>query len=300
MGDKTKIEWADSTWNPVTGCLHGCEYCYARKIAERFTGCDKLSTYGIHSHLRWKCVNPGSDLKDALFETSADRPPLNVRFNSKTQKTVVTIAPYPFGFHPTLHRHKLDEPMEWKKPRTIFVCSMADLFGDWVPDRWIEDVFAACKQAPQHRYLFLTKNPKRYLKFAEQKKLPEDDNMWYGTTVTTQDERYFFSGSHNTFLSVEPILGEFNQHPHTPIYPKWVIIGAETGNRKGKVKPQPEWVREITKTCIEKSIGVFMKDSLLPIIGEDNMFREIPWDEGTWEIERQQQWLDRYYEEVEK
>lgn len=36
--DKTKIEWCDSTWNPVTGCLHGCEYCYARQIAERFRG----------------------------------------------------------------------------------------------------------------------------------------------------------------------------------------------------------------------------------------------------------------------
>ncbi len=42
---KTKIDWADSTWNPVTGCLHGCEYCYARGIANRFAGCDKLSTY---------------------------------------------------------------------------------------------------------------------------------------------------------------------------------------------------------------------------------------------------------------
>ena len=36
MGAKTKIDWCDSTWNPVTGCLHGCEYCYARRIAERF------------------------------------------------------------------------------------------------------------------------------------------------------------------------------------------------------------------------------------------------------------------------
>ena len=48
---------------------------------------------------------------------------------------------------------------------------------------------------------------------------------------------------------------------------------------------------------IQKNIAVFMKESLLPIIGEDNMFREIPWDESTWEIDRQQAWLDKYYEE---
>ena len=34
----TKIEWCDMTWNPVTGCLHGCEYCYAKKVAHRFDG----------------------------------------------------------------------------------------------------------------------------------------------------------------------------------------------------------------------------------------------------------------------
>lgn len=280
MGDKTKIEWADITWNPVTGCLHGCEYCYARKIADRFKGCDKLSTYGIHSHLRFKRVNPGSDLKDALFETSANRPPLNVRFNSKTQKQVVSTAPYPWGFQPTLHRHKLDDPMEWKKPCTIFVCSMADLFGDWVPDEWIEEVFAACHRAPQHRYLFLTKNPKRYLKLAEQKKLPEDDNMWYGTTATRSDEPYFFSGSHNTFLSVEPMLGEFDRGTSHPIYPQWVIIGAETGNRKNKVIPERKWISHLFAACDSNNIPVFMKDSLIPIVGEGGMIREFPWKRG--------------------
>jgi protein gp37 len=38
---------------------------------------------------------------------------------------------------------------------------MADLFGEWVPDEWIKEVFRACEEAPQHRYLFLTKNPER-------------------------------------------------------------------------------------------------------------------------------------------
>ena len=71
-------------------------------------------------------------------------------------------APYPWFFLPTLHRYRLDQPSKWSEPRTIFVCSMADLFGKWVPDEWITEVFRACDAAPRHRYMFLTKNPKRY------------------------------------------------------------------------------------------------------------------------------------------
>ena len=81
--------------------------------------------------------------------------PLKVtRLDGKT-----TNAPYPFGFKPTFHRYRLNQPMRWTKPRDIFVCSMADLFGEWVPTEWISAVIEACKAAPQHRYLFLTKNP---------------------------------------------------------------------------------------------------------------------------------------------
>ena len=147
--DKTKIEWCDSTWNPVTGCNHNCEYCYARGIATRFGG---------------KALNIPHEL--------------NTPFLSHGKK-----QPYPFGFTPTLHRYSLGK-YEKKAGRTIFVCSMADLFGSWVPDSWIEEVFAACEKAPQHKYLFLTKNPQRYADLDWADKLPIRDNMWYGTSVT--------------------------------------------------------------------------------------------------------------------
>ena len=126
--NKTKIEYADYTWNPVTGCLHECEYCYARKQAKRFS-----SIVGI----------PNGKIHDL---------PINFTYKCK----------YPYGFDPTFHRYRLDEPSQVKTPSTIFVCSMADLFGEWVPDEWIQKIFEACADAPQHRYLFLTKNPKRY------------------------------------------------------------------------------------------------------------------------------------------
>lgn len=277
--NKTKIEWADSTWNPVTGCLNGCEYCYARRIANRFAGCDKWSTYGPYHQATWKRLNPKSELDKALFEIYPKCPPINIRFDPKLQKNVYTKAPYPWGFQPTLHSDRLNEPQSWKKPKTIFVCSMADLFGEWVPDKWIYDVFEACNRFPQHRYLFLTKNIKRYIALAKDGWIPDADNFWYGTTVTNPEEEFFYSSTRNTFLSMEPLLepfgdtGDFDGYP-----PKWIIIGAMTGPGSKQHQPKQEWINEIVETAIDLKIPVFMKDSLIPIVGEENMRREFPWE----------------------
>ena len=181
MGSKTKIDWCDSTWNPVTGCLHGCDYCYARRIAERFGGYDGASLVGQAAYMYAKTLEHAE-----LVETWED-----VEFQVWSKKDEhgqpapgahYVRAPYPFGFKPTFHRELLDVPQKWKKPRTIFVCSMADFFGDWVPDKWIKEVFDACLRAPQHRYLFLTKNPRRYCDLYRAGKLPGGDNYWYGVT----------------------------------------------------------------------------------------------------------------------
>lgn len=279
--NKTKIEWCDSTWNPVTGCFHGCEYCYARGIAERFKPFDlpHLTEKGIYERLN-----------------ELDTPIITACKDGKDR-----VCAYPYGFEPTLHRYRLGE-YEKKKGRTIFVCSMADLFGSWVPDSWIEEVFAACEKAPQHRYLFLTKNPQRYIDLARAGKLPAKDNMWYGTTATTPDEQFFWGGAWHTFVSIEPILRDYTGEigGMCDTFAQWVIVGAETGKRKGKVIPEKSWIEEITKTCIEKNICLLMKDSLIPIVGEENMFREFPWDRETWEIDRQQEWLESYYSREEK
>lgn len=279
--NKTKIEWCDSTWNPVTGCFHGCEYCYARGIAERFKPFDlpHLTEKGVCERLN-----------------ELDTPIITACKDGKDR-----VCAYPYGFEPTLHRYRLGE-YEKKKARTIFVCSMADLFGSWVPDSWIEEVFAACEKAPQHRYLFLTKNPQRYIDLARAGKLSAKDNMWYGTTATTPDEQFFWGGAWHTFVSIEPILRDYTGEigGMCDTFAQWVIVGAETGKRKGKVIPEKSWIEEITKTCIEKNICLFMKDSLIPIAGEENMFRELPWDRETWEIDRQQEWLDNYYNREEK
>lgn len=272
--NKTKIEWCDSTWNPVTGCNHNCEYCYARRIVERFRRIGNLREAGTGFWLDKDNfeVSKGSGVYETKYAlTTGDKPEPFKPYNGK-------ITPYPFGFSPTFHKYRLDVPKKWSEPRTIFVCSMADLFGDWVPDEWIEEVFAACKKAPQHTYLFLTKNPNRYMNLANNGKLPQSGIMWYGSSVTGEGIQHFgSSGKYNTFLSIEPLLCPINIRNGSFQTAKWIIIGAETGNRKNKVVPQNEWIDNITMYCDNNNIPVFMKDSLIPIVGEENMRREFPW-----------------------
>ncbi len=249
MGSKTKIDWCDATWNPVTGCYHGCPYCYARRIAERFGS-------GIVSGTR-------------LHELHA---PVR-EYGTRPYST----EPYPYDFDPTLHRYRLGEPQRWKKPRNIFVCSMGDLFGDWVPDEWIIDVLNACRKAPQHRYLFLTKNPARYVDLYKKGILQTGDGFWYGTTTTGPESPFYYSrmpdDDPRTFASIEPILNPFGEMID---FPDWIIIGAETGNRKGKVVPPKDWINEIAEAGKKHNIPVFMKESLREIMGED-FVQEFPW-----------------------
>lgn len=274
---KTKIEWCDSTWNPVTGCLHDCNFCYARRIAERFSGYEN----GVYSYTALE--NKGN----LIIEITDECPPVKKRFDKNKQNMVFSIAPYPFGFTPTLHRNRFSQPINWKKGRNIFVCSMADLFGEWVPEHWITDVFDICKANPQHRYLFLTKNPARYLELAKKNLLPTDKNMWYGTSALTPDTPYFFGSDWNTFLSIEPILGDYsNFNERCGFGTDWVIVGAETGNRKDKVIPDKSWIDAIRENCASENIPLMMKDSLIPIVGEENMVRQFPFPEnGSEKIE---------------
>lgn len=256
--NKTKIDWADMTWNPVTGCLHGCEYCYARGIARRFANSKK----------EWKCVSFGQlHCKGNIKMPILDSP---VMFQNEGGFET-RICAYPAEFTPTFHRYRLDEPKHIKKPQRIFVCSMADLFGEWVPDEWIEQVFDACRKAPQHTYIFLTKN------FVHAAKFRYRDNWWIGTSFT-DGSLHALSGDPwsvdginraNHFLSIEPILGPVNDLRYYLYTFKWVIIGAETGNRKGKVVPQREWVERIARDCRAAGVPVFMKESLRELMGSD-------------------------------
>ena len=318
MGDKTKIDWADATWNPVTGCLHGCAYCYARKIANRFGG-------GYEFVADFQMDESGNGMVDAegmpIFERLGAYPyeasgECHVLENPADENDAHVVPnwceenygekpknyPYPWYFDPTFHKYRLNEPKGWKKPRNIFVCSMADLFGEWVPDEWIREVFEACEAAPQHRYLFLTKNPNRLIRMANAHiirewneeypekphrsmsefenvlPLPVHDNWWFGSTIDNANARRFQGDfTWHTFTSIEPLtefmdmgLGSFGSD-------RWTIIGAETGNRKEKVIPRREWVENILEAAAITGVKVFMKESLRELMGDD--FRqEFPWE----------------------
>lgn len=256
--NKTKIEWADYTWNPVTGCLHGCPYCYARAVANRF-GMEYAPRLGDPG-MEGACKYDSDEGMDTMLELV------------KPYKRDGRRQPYPMGFLPTFHRYKLDEPARKTKGVAIFVGSMTDLFGEWVPDEWIEAVFDACRKAPQHVYMFLTKNWRRYQQLAEAEKLPTEENFWYGSTITNPEMSFFWSTGHNTFLSIEPLLRPINFTVFVPI--KWVIIGAMTGPGSKGHQPAREWVETIEKGARAAGVPVFMKDSLKGIVPE--ILRQTP------------------------
>lgn len=263
----TKIEWCDDSWNPITGCKHNCEYCYARRIAARFGGFDG---YGCEEdHERVETLGKYELQKPAYIKRGTER---------KMVK-----APFPFGFEPTLHRYRLDEPQHWKNPRNVFVGSMADIFGEWTPDSWIEEVFAACEKAPRHRYIFLTKNPARYARLDK----PQGKNFWFGASATNHQSAEFAfrhlppSWGYNFFLSAEPLLDGINLNALSD-WPRWVIVGAMTGPGASQNQPRKEWVGDIVRWAEQRKIPVFMKDSLIPVIGEERMIQEFPWEQpGT-------------------
>lgn len=259
--NRSKIEWCDHTWNPITGCWHGCPYCYAQKMAVRFSGDVRLNLMAKEDYI----VEAAADGVGRLYEL--DAPMMNETGN---------IIVYPFGFEPTYHRYRMDMPDKLKMGNNIFVGAMADIFGEWVPDRWIAEIFNACRKQPIHNYLFLTKNPGRYERIEAAGMLPTDKNMWYGSTLTRPENKCFISNKHNTFWSIEPIHAPFKIWKRDEFSPNWIIIGAETGRRRERIIPQKEWIDDIVGWCEDSGIPVFMKDSLVPIMGEGGMLREFP------------------------
>lgn len=241
MMNKSAIDWCDFSWNPVTGCNFGCEYCYAQRQATRFAG-----------NIRMNMTS------EQLKTEAAGLYVLEQPFKNYTG----AVLPFPAGFAPTFHKYRLGDPAKKKKPANIFVCSMADLFGDWIPDEWIEAVFEACKAAPQHNYLFLTKSPGRYQILAAAGKLPELPNFWYGSSITGPDNWFWWSEYHHTFVSYEPMLkplGIADEDAARKV--DWIIAGAETGHRAGKITPEEGWLEELAAAARRAGVPLWIKDS---------------------------------------
>jgi len=164
------------------------------------------------------------------------------------------------GFmQPKFRPHYLADPLGLKKPSRIFVGSSGDGWGEWVNSFWIEDVLNACVLAHWHIFLFLTKNPKRYIEFEPIM------NAWYGTTDdgterTKNNIRDLVYSVQvppmGRFVSFEPLL--------KPVEPnlfgiQWIIIGANSN--KGAKKPPDEWADRLIELAREQKVAVWMKDN---------------------------------------
>lgn len=271
--NNTRIDWCDSTWNPVTGCKGGCDYCYARSIANRFGG---WTTGGVKTTQNFFSDPP-----------VLDSPLLLERKSGKVVK-----APYPFAFTPTFHRYRLEEPLKKQKGQNIFVGSMSDLFGRWVPTKWIVEVLDICRKAPQHNYLFLTKFPERYVELDHLALLPHEENFWYGATITNANQMKRAADSIGqlrqevrSFFSMEPLMedvarSEAWEMSYNGAYANWIIIGAMTGPGSESQQPCREWVERIVDDAKNElspfyPIPVFMKGNLRKVWGRD-LIQEFP------------------------
>jgi len=259
----TDIEWARNpdgtkgeTWNPTTGC-------------------DRIS--------------PGCDHCYAL--TMAARLKRMGQTKYQNDGDPMTSGP---GFALTVHPDTLDQPLRWKKPRTVFVNSMSDLFHKDVPVEFIERVFGVMQACHCHTFQVLTKRPQRMREIVGHPGMDDggsdsfeqrvDDacaewshysppthhpdgtlgwplrNVWLGTSI--ESDHYTFRANHLRdtpaavrFLSCEPLLGPLPSLNLDGI--DWVIVGGESG--PGARPMHPDWVRDIRDRCNEAGVSFFFK-----------------------------------------
>lgn len=165
---------------------------------------------------------------------------------------------YKNGFTLTMHNDVLDEPIKWKKPHTIFVCSMSDLFHENVPFVFIDKVMETIKSTPQHNYQILTKRANRMAEYFSDKSIP--NNAWLGVTVdiASSKSRIDFLRNLNApikFLSCEPLLEDLGDMNLDGI--DWVIVGGESGAKARPMKE--EWVQSIKVQTEKQGSAFFFK-----------------------------------------
>jgi len=165
---------------------------------------------------------------------------------------------YKNGFKLAMHYDELDTPYEWKKPKTVFVNSMSDLFHKDIPLAFIKKVFKVMNDTPQHTYQILTKRGDVLLK--HNKQLNWTRNIWMGVSVenekvVTRIDYLRKTDAHVKFLSLEPLIAPLLKLNLKKI--NWVIVGGESGHGARPMKH--EWVWDIKKQCDKADVLFFFK-----------------------------------------
>ena len=217
----SKIEWTESTWNPVRGCTRvseGCRFCYAERIAARFSN-DGMAYEGLAKNTkagpRW------------------------------TQEVRVV-------------REVFEAPLKWRKPRRIFVNSMSDLFHEKILLSDIQEIFNVMEEANWHQFQLLTKRAERLLEYNSE--LPWPPNVWMGVSVEDARVMHRIDALRQTdaqikFLSLEPLIGPLPDLELSGI--DWVIVGGESG--PGARPMKKKWVINIRDRCAEAEVPFFFK-----------------------------------------
>lgn len=262
MGQSSKIEWTESTWNPVRGCSRvseGCRHCYAERLASRFSDVGQPFHQFVRTHT-----------------------------NGEPQWT---------GKVDLIEEH-LKDPIRWRKPRRVFVNSMSDLFHENLSDEAIDRVFAVMALCPQHTFQVLTKRPERMLEWATRTRgnhcvealnigrgnvrsgswIDPLENVWLGVSVEDQktaNERIpllLSTPAAVRFVSYEPALGPVNFQQSAASYycdktviqefkpllgVDWIIVGGESG--PGARRFDIAWARNTVAECKEARVSCFIK-----------------------------------------
>lgn len=248
MSDRSKIAWCDASWNPIIGCSkisEGCDHCYAETMARR------LGAMGRQEYLEVLTAShaPGNPFyKDG--------------WNGKT----------------TLIESRLEQPLGWKRPRRIFVCSMGDFYHQTVQLEWNVEVFRIIERCPHHTFMILTKRPGWMTEHLELRHAVPA-NAWLGVTVENQEWAVrrlpvlLRTPAVVRWVSLEPLLrpvditrylaewtrkkvGDADYRQNIPAL-DWVVVGCESGPNR---RPCPlAWVEGVVEQCREAAVPVFVK-----------------------------------------
>jgi protein gp37 len=166
--------------------------------------------------------------------------------------------PYQQGFDLKLWPERLDLPLQWRKPRRIFVNSMSDLFHKDVPDEYIRRVFEVMAKADWHIFQVLTKRSPRLARLGQT--LPWSPNIWVGVSIELDQYRWRADHlrkvpAYTRFISAEPLLGPLENLNLEGIH--WLITGGESG--PGHRSCDPAWVRSLRDRCQDADVAFFHK-----------------------------------------